>query len=321
MAVQASVSMQDITLIHVAKGSALPGNVKPIFNEASETIARLSDPEMRSQRQSSMDRALKGPCGALIFMNEDTPLGLICYEIYGDDIQMFFCHVLHSYQDKKADMFRTAVDELKKQFRVVRSNFNWPEPEVFSATARSMGFVVVERLSMSCKADAGHMVRPLPEGLKIVIYTPMYFETVAGMMCETSDQMDRVVNPLFTSVEGCKTLLGQMLGGTFGVSRPELTYVALQGDRLAGYLITASFTEGIVHIDDIAVDSAFRGKGLASAMIDRLIKDSGAAGNISVELAVTTSNVDALRLYRHKGFKITETFCQHIHVSNAENNL
>lgn len=313
--------MQDITFMHVAKGSALPGNVKFIFDEASETLAHLPDKQVRSQRQSAMERALKGPCGAIIFINGGTPAGLICYDTAGDDVQLFFGHILHSYQIMKVDIFRMAIDELKKQFRIIRSNFNWPETEAFSATARAMGFVVVKRTIMSRETDARHGVKSLPESLKIITYTPEFFDAVAYMMCETSDPMDRVVNPLFTSVEGCKTLLSQMLGGTFGVFKPELTYVALDGGRLAGYLITASYMDSIVHIDDIAVGAAFRGKGLASAMIDRLICDGAASGNKIVELAVTSSNQDALRLYLHKGFKITETVHQHIYVSNAENDL
>jgi len=310
--------MQDIILTRVSEGSALPDDVKPVLDEASEIISGLPDEQARSRRQIAMGMALKGLYGAMIFSRHGTPIGLICYNVAGGDSQMVFGHVLRAYEDSKADAFVMAVQALERQYRIVRSNFNWPEPETFSAAARAMGFTVVERMGMSAEADAGHAVRPLPEGLEILPYSSEYFDNVARMMCETSDPMDRVVNPLFASVEGCRTLLGQMLGGTFGVFKPELSYVALDGGRLAGYLITASYTGGIVHIDDIAVAPACRGKGLASAMIDRLVRDSGAAGNNSVELAVTSSNQDAYRLYLHKGFKVVENFMQHILVADGQ---
>jgi ribosomal protein S18 acetylase RimI-like enzyme len=313
--------MHHIVLAHVGKGSAQSGDYKPVLDEASETIANLPDPYARARRQLAMDRALKGSYGTLVFSHCGAPVGMICYDVAGDEAQLVFGHILCAHEDKKADAFRMAVLELEKQYRVVRSNFNWPAPETFSAAARAMGFTVVERLGMSREADARHAVRPLPEGLKILPYSSEYFEEVAGMMCETSDPMDRVVNPLFTSVEGCRILLGDMLGGVFGVFKPELTYVACAEGRLAGYLITASYTDGIVHIDDVAVADAYRGKGLASAMIDRLIQDSGAAGDKTVELAVTSSNQVALRLYLHKGFRATETFMQHILVCDGRKKL
>jgi ribosomal protein S18 acetylase RimI-like enzyme len=306
--------MQDIVLAHVG---TLPCDIKPILDESSEIIAHLPDEYARARRQLAMDRALKGSYGTIVFSHHGVPVGLICYDVAGDESQLVFGHVLRTHEDKKADAFGMAVRELEKRYRIVRSNFNWPDPETFSAAARAMGFVVVERLGMLREADTGHAVRPLPEGLEILPYSSEYFESVAKMMCETSDPMDRVVNPLFASVEGCRILLGQMLGGVFGVFKPELTYVAVDGGRLAGYLITASFTDGIVHIDDIATGGAFRGKGLASAMIDHLIRDSGAGGNKGVELAVTASNQVAMRLYLHKGFRVTETFMQHILVADG----
>ena len=175
-------------------------------------------------------------------------------------------------------LFGMAVRELEKQYRIVRSNFNWPDPEIFSAAARAMGFVVVERMGMSRKADAGHAIRPLPEGLEILPYTSEYFENSGRNDVRDLGPDGPGREPALRVRGRLRTLLGQMLGGVFGVFKPELTYVALDGGRLAGYLITASFTDGIVHIDDIAVGGAFRGKGLASAMIDRLIRDSGAGG-------------------------------------------
>ena len=309
--------MQDIILTRVDRGSALPCDVKPILDEASELIAHLPDGQARTSRKAAMDKALNALMGAIVFTHQGSPIGLIYYDVTGDDARLLFGHILGAYENKKSDAFVMAVLELEKQFRVLRSNFNWPAPEVFSASARAMGFVTVERMGMSRVADAGHAVRPLSESLDILPYSSEYFDDVTKMMFETSDPADQVVYPLFGSVEGCRTMLRNILDGASGVFKPELTFVARDEGRLAGYLIATSFSDGIVHINDIAVAASFRGKGLASAMIDRLVRDSGAGGSKSVELAVTSSNHEALRLYIHKGFKVDETVMQHIFVARG----
>jgi ribosomal protein S18 acetylase RimI-like enzyme len=312
--------VRELTALQVRKGSALPGDIKPVLDEASRAIAQL-DNDIRARVQANMEKALNGTCGAIIFTICGLPAGLVSYDEADDDAQLLFGYVLQAHRDKSAEVLEMAVRILEKQFRTIRSNFNWPEPDAFSDAARAMGFSVVERLCMSVEADPGHKIRMLPGGLEIGPFSQQYFDEVARLMCNTSDPMDRVVYPFFSSVDGCRTHLGNYLNSVYGSFKPELTYVARQGDRLAGYLISVSFTEGIAHILDIAVDDAFRGKGLASAMIDSLVQDSGTAGYKTIELAVTSSNLDALRLYRHKGFVISETVRQHVYVSKAENDL
>jgi GNAT superfamily N-acetyltransferase len=315
------MQVRELTAIRLNKGSALPDDIKPVFNEASEVLAKFGDEDIRASRQANMEKALNGSCGAIVFMLDGVYIGLVCSDEADDDAQLLFGHILKAHRHMSAEAFEMAVRTLEKQFRTIRSDFKWPEPDFFSIAAREMGFSVVERMCMSIGTDPEHEVRPLPGGLEISPFDQHYFDDVARLMCESSDPMDRVVYPFFSSVEGCCTHLRNYLHSVYGSFKPELTYVARHGDRLAGYLISVSFTEGIAHIIDVAVDDAFRGKGLASAMIDRLVRDSGAAGYKNIELAVTSSNRDAVRLYRHKGFAATETVRQYVYVSKVENNL
>lgn len=308
----------DIILMSYLRGTPLPADVEPVLDEALQALARIADPDRRLKVQGRIEGARNGATDSIVFMVDSKPVGLVSCEAQDGDVQLVFGHVLRAHEDMTARAFERAVHELEKRFRVVRSIFTWPEPDAFSAAARAMGFAVVERMDMIRDVDEEHAVRQLPRSLEIMPYSSQYFEDIARLMCETSDPTDRVVLPLFASVAGCRTLLGQMLGGTFGAFQPGLSFVALDGGRMTGYLITASYGEGIVHIDDVAVAPGFRGKGLASAMIDRLIRDGGAAGNKSVLLTVTTTNQDALRLYLHKGFTLKETFRQHVYVSNGK---
>ena len=307
-----------ITLMSYGRGTPFPADPAPLLDEARLAALKETDPGVRSRMLARIESLRYGNSDLLLFSLGGQPVGLISCEARDDDVQLPFGYVLRAHDEKKAAMFEMAVRHLEKRYRIVRSNFKWPEPEAFSAAARAMGFQVVERMDMTRDIDSNRPVRPLPEGLEIVPYSSPYFEEVARMMCDTTDLSDRVVLPLFSSVDGCRTMLGQILGGAYGAYQPGLSFVILAGGQLAGYMLTASYGEGVVHIDDIAVAPGFRGKGLASAMIDRLLRDGGIAGNRSVLLTVTTTNQDALRLYRHKGFTVKETFRQHVYIPNGK---
>lgn len=306
-----------IILMPYSQGTPLPDSVAMVLDEALQSLGRIADTDRRSKVQARIEGARKSTTDSIVFIVDGKPVGIVCCEAQGDDVQLIFGHVLRTHVDITARALEMAVHELKNRYRVVRSNFTWPEPDAFSAAAMAMGFKVVERMDMTRNVDKRHAVRPLSHGLGIILYSSQYFEDVAQLMCETSDPMDRIVLPLFASVEGCRTLLSQMLGGIFGAFQPGLSFVALDGGRLVGYMITASYGEGVVHIDDIAIDPDFRGKGLASAMIDRLIRDGGVAGNMLVLLTVTSANQDALRLYLHKGFTLKETFRQYVFINQS----
>jgi ribosomal protein S18 acetylase RimI-like enzyme len=307
-----------IILTSYGRGTPLPACMSPLLDEARRAVAGEADPVVRSKIKARIDGLRNGNADFLTFTLDGTAVGIISCEAYGDDVQLAFGYVPGAYEDQAAGILQTAVRHLEKHYRVVRSPFKWPCSADFSSAAMAMGFKMVERMDMTRPVDDAHPVRPLSEGLEVVPYSAAYFEGVARLMCETADPLDRIVLPLFASVDGCRTLLGQMLGGTFGAFQPGLSFAALDGGRLAGYLLTASYGAGVVHIDDIAVSPESRGKGLASAMMDRLIRDGGKAGFQSVLLTVTSSNRDALQLYRHKGFAVKEAFRQHIYVSNGK---
>ncbi|HEY3422086.1 MAG TPA: hypothetical protein VGK13_02930, partial [Methanocellaceae archaeon] len=112
-----SGSMQDIVLAHVDRGNMQPRDIKPILDEASEIIDHLPDEHARARRQLAMDRALKGAYGTILFSHHGVLVGLICYDVAGDESQLVFGHVLRKHEDKKADAFGMAVRELEKKYR------------------------------------------------------------------------------------------------------------------------------------------------------------------------------------------------------------
>lgn len=70
--------------------------------------------------------------------------------------------------------------------------------------------------------------------------------------------------------------------------------------QLAGYLICARYAD-VWHVMNIAVDPPLRRRGVASALLERLIEQAGAEASYTLE--VRPSNRGAITLYERFGFR------------------
>ena len=95
------------------------------------------------------------------------------------------------------------------------------------------------------------------------------------------------------------------------VSAPATSLiVARDGDQIVGTLTLAVFripTGVRAWIEDVVVDEAARGRGIAEALTRRAVELASAAGARSVELTSRPTREAANRLYRRLGFEERET--------------
>ncbi len=80
---------------------------------------------------------------------------------------------------------------------------------------------------------------------------------------------------------------------------------AFDGDaagRLVGYLIISRYVDAW-HVMNVAVDPDHRGRGIASALLDRLFELTAGEGRRGYTLEVRVSNDRAIRLYERMGFR------------------
>lgn len=73
-------------------------------------------------------------------------------------------------------------------------------------------------------------------------------------------------------------------------------------DRLLGYLVLSRFVDAW-HVMNVAVDPAWRRRGIASALLERLFELTGADNRRGYTLEVRVSNHAAIRLYEQFGFR------------------
>ena len=76
---------------------------------------------------------------------------------------------------------------------------------------------------------------------------------------------------------------------------------AFQGADMLGYLIVARYVDAW-HIMNVAVDEDFRGRGIASGMLERLFELTVTDVERGYTLEVRVSNETAIALYQRLGF-------------------
>ena len=82
----------------------------------------------------------------------------------------------------------------------------------------------------------------------------------------------------------------------------QLWLGAVAGGRLLGYAgMQTVLDEG--YVDNIAVDPAFRRRGVASALLGRMLEQARATGLAFLTLEVRESNLGAIALYERFGFR------------------
>lgn len=81
----------------------------------------------------------------------------------------------------------------------------------------------------------------------------------------------------------------------------SLAAVTDDGD-LVGYLVLSRYVDAW-HVMNIAVDTAWRRQGIASALLERLLADTSGDSERGHTLEVRVSNLAAIRLYERFGFR------------------
>ena len=77
---------------------------------------------------------------------------------------------------------------------------------------------------------------------------------------------------------------------------------AFEGDRLVGYIINSRYVDAW-HVMNVAVDPEHQRRGIATALLERLLELTRDDERRGYTLEVRVSNQEAIRLYQKLGFE------------------
>lgn len=284
------------------------------FVEASQqAIAGIEDALLRRMMQENVDAMVRGDYSLLLLADGERPAGVMCVDEKGDDAQVCFASVGAAYKAFEGRFFEMAVRDIQARgMSVIRTNFLWPSPERYLKAAESLGFRLIERINMTRSNDRGYPVTCVPEGVEIRPWSESYLEDVGRLLFEDADPVDREIYPQLQTYAGTLANLRSIIDNNYGAFLARQSMVALCDGKPIGMLLATEYDLDSILIADIALKFEYRGKGIASAMIGRLVRDSAALDRKKLDLVVNAQNRDAIRLYEHKGFRPAFTYRQYI---------
>ncbi len=139
-----------------------------------------------------------------------------------------------------------------------------------------------------------------------------YHQEAAAILIEGAyhGHIDSLINDQYRTTAGARRFLYNIINYPgCGVFSPSASLVAVSSyGVLAGLSLASIVNDRTGHITQICVAPEFRGTGLGYELMRRSLLRLLHDGCRRVSLTVTSSNVEAIRLYRRMGFKTARKF-------------
>jgi len=108
------------------------------------------------------------------------------------------------------------------------------------------------------------------------------------------------LRPLFELAEDSVTALDSYIS-------ERQVIVAVASDGVVGHLqLTATIDPSVREVKNMAVDEAAQGYGVGSALVRAALELSRDAGALRVVVATAAADIDNLRFYQRRGFRLLE---------------
>lgn len=158
------------------------------------------------------------------------------------------------------------------------------------------------------------ILKDMGSGYELTTWKDEYFEeSVEIVQNAFENTSDALFDPRFRSIEGTRDLLSKIVDSTYGEFLPESVSVLTYEGKLCGFCFV-NITDGkIANIPIFAISPEHQGKGLSKHLLKKSIQTliewnkTGKRQFSEINTTTETDNYQALKMYRHIGFK--EDYC------------
>lgn len=148
------------------------------------------------------------------------------------------------------------------------------------------------------------------ESYEIADWSNDYFEdAITIVQTAFENTADALFDPRFKSVEGTRDILEKIVQNVYGDFLPEATSVLLFEGKPVGFCFVNITGGKIANIPIVAIQKDHQGKGLSKHLLKKSVSTlldwskTGAKDILEVNTCTETNNYQALKMYRHIGFK------------------
>lgn len=145
---------------------------------------------------------------------------------------------------------------------------------------------------------------------RLVDWQDKYFEDAVEVVQEGfEDSADALFDPRFKTIEGTRDIISKIVKNIYAEFLPEATTVMLYNNIPVGFCFMNLTGGRIANIPIVSIRKEHQGKGLSKHMlkksVEKLIEmaDNGIKPITEVNTTTETNNFQALKMYRHLGFK------------------
>jgi ribosomal protein S18 acetylase RimI-like enzyme len=184
---------------------------------------------------------------------------------------------------------------------------------VLEARFVEAGFTSYRRLFMECDLEAAVPGEEVPiTAMELRAWSAADYQAAAELIHDSyRDHVDALINDQYRTLHGALRFLHSIVRFPgCGVFEPEQSWVlrdGLTGD-LAGILLCSRVAEDVMHITQLCVVPAYRGRGLGRRLLRHCMRRTRAAGFAAITLTVTEENRRAVELYEEFRFFARQRF-------------
>lgn len=145
---------------------------------------------------------------------------------------------------------------------------------------------------------------------RIVSWNDAYFQEAVDIVQKAFENTsDALFDTRFKSIEGVRDILGKIIDGTYGEFLPDAVSVLLYNEIPCGFCFVNITAGKIANVPIFAISPEHQGKGLSKHLLKRSVQilldwtKTGKREFTEINTTTETDNYQALKMYRHVGFK------------------
>lgn len=273
-----------------------------------------------------IDSMEKGLIDCIVLLENQIPTAFLAYTtVISEAIELNIIHCLGDediVQKRKLllEKFLEDTQELRKE-KVVCYPMTGTQGEFVGDIShygfKFIGLAVLRFLvnNQNCESVLNNvMLSKLEEGYDLGEWQDEYLEKAVQIVHKAFENTsDALFDPRFKTEDGTRDIITKIVDGTYGEFLPEAVSVLFYNGIPSGFCFMNITAGKIANVPIFAIAPEHQGKGLSKHLLKRSIETllnlvkTGKRDFTEVNTTTETDNYQALKMYRHIGFK--EDYC------------
>lgn len=273
-----------------------------------------------------IDAAEKGLLVCIVLLENQIPTAFLAYTtVISEAIELNVIHCLgdEDLTNKRKvllEKFLEYTQEARKHqivcYPMIGSQADFVS-EISHYGFKFVGLAVLRFMfeNSNCESILNNAIlKDIEPGYELTTWDDDYFEEAIEIVHSAfKNTSDALFDPRFRSLEGTKDILSKIIDNTYGEFLPEAVSVLLYNGRPCGFCFVNITANKIANIPIFGIAPEHQGKGLSKHLLKQSIQTllewvkSEKKHFTEINTTTETDNYQALKMYRHIGFK--EDYC------------